>query len=43
MTLRSILENKTQKAAAIDKQISDHNNKITNSYPVKSSATLAGG
>lgn len=43
MTLRSILENKTQKLSVVDKQISDQNNKKNNSFPIKSSATLAGG
>lgn len=43
MTLRSILENKTQKLPRVENHGSNQENKSTTPYSVKSSATLAGG
>lgn len=43
MTLRSILENKTQKYSRVENHGSNQENKSATPYSVKSSATLAGG
>jgi len=43
MTLRSILENKTKKSSLVENRVSEQKNKISDSYTVKPSATLAGG
>ncbi len=43
MTLRGILDNKTRKSSAVEKQASNQREKLPHAYTTKPSATLAGG